>query len=53
MGESENKKSKSIFGIGFVISLAGMIALLAYQPQFFWLLLPFVLTFAARYMDVI
>jgi hypothetical protein len=53
MGESENKKSKTLFGVGFVISLAGMVALLMFQPQFFWLLLPFVLTFAARFMDVI
>ncbi len=53
MGEANNKKNKTLFGIGFVLSLAGMLALIAYQPQFFWLLLPSTLTFFARYLDVI
>ncbi|MCE2769997.1 MAG: hypothetical protein LW711_08395 [Saprospiraceae bacterium] len=32
----------------FLISLAGMIALLAYADEWFWLALPFVLTYFVK-----
>lgn len=34
--------------IFFLISLAAMIALLTFKPEFFWLALPFVGTFLAK-----
>ncbi len=53
MGEAENKKSKAIYGIGFLLSVAATAALLMFMPSLFWTALPFVFTFGVRYMDII
>ena len=53
MGEAENKKSKAIYGIGFLLSVAATAALLMFMPSLFWTALPFVFTFGVRFMDII
>lgn len=44
---SEKKKA----GLYFIISLVIMILLFIIEPQFFWVPLPFVLTFAVVALD--
>ncbi|MEI7803512.1 MAG: hypothetical protein WCI97_12740 [Bacteroidota bacterium] len=53
MGEAENKKSKALYGIGFLLSVGLMVALLMIYPGIFWISLPFVFTCGVRYMDII
>ncbi|TSA49203.1 MAG: hypothetical protein D4R43_04220 [Sphingobacteriales bacterium] len=53
MGEAENKKSKAIYGVGFLLSLVATAALLMFMPGLFWTALPFVFTFGVRFMDII
>ena len=53
MAEAENKKSKAIYGVGFILSIGLMVALLMIYPGLFWISLPFVFTFGVRYMNVI
>ncbi len=47
---SSSEKRKA--GMYFLISLAIMIVLLIVEPQFFWVPLPFVLTYAVVALDV-
>ncbi len=53
MGEAENKKSKTIYGVGFILSVAGTAAMLFFMPSLFWIMLPFVFTFGVRFMNII
>lgn len=46
---SERKKA----GLYFLISFIIIVALLIFEPQFFWVPLPFVLTFAVVALDKI
>jgi hypothetical protein len=44
------KSSRVLDFILFAISLVAMIALLMFSPQWFWVALPFVLTFLTRFL---
>ena len=52
MGEMKETASKSKYWLYFIISTAVMIALLIFIPEWFWLALPFSLTYLAAAMDV-
>ncbi len=45
--------TKLIYWLGFLVSTAIMIWLLACHPQWFWAMLPFVGTFLVKALDVI
>ncbi|MGK0364286.1 MAG: hypothetical protein ACI85O_001343 [Saprospiraceae bacterium] len=52
MGEMKETASKAKYWLYFLISTAAMIALLIFIPEWFWLALPFSLTYLAAAMDV-
>ena len=52
MGEMKETASKSKYWLYFIISTVAMIALLIFIPEWFWLALPFSLTYLAAAMDV-
>jgi hypothetical protein len=45
--------TKLIYWLGFLVSTAVMIWLLAFHPQWFWVMLPFVGAFLVKALDVI
>lgn len=49
----EQTKSTGKYWLLFFISLAGMIAMMVYKPEFFWVILPFVGTYFAKAMDLL
>jgi hypothetical protein len=49
----EQTKSTGKYWLLFFISLAGMIAMMVYKPEFFWVVLPFVGTYFAKAMDLL
>jgi len=49
----EQTKSTGKYWLLFFVSLAGMIAMMVYKPEFFWLILPFVGTYFAKAMDLL
>ena len=51
--EEAKKTSKGIYWILFFISLAAFVGFLIFMPSFFWVTLPFLLTFLAGAMDAI
>lgn len=52
MGEMKETSSKAKYWLYFLISTVAMIALLIFIPEWFWLALPFSLTYLAAAMDV-
>ncbi len=46
-----NNKSHTTDWIIFFVSLVAMIALLVIKPEWFWVILPFVLTYFVKAMD--
>ena len=50
---AEEKKSRAKYWVLFLISAAAFATLLVVKPEFFWVTIPFVGTFAAQAMDVI
>ena len=48
----ETTKSTGKYWLYFIISLAAMIVMLVVKPQYFWVLLPLVVTFFAKAMDL-
>jgi len=53
MANTQETPSKGMDWIIFFISTAIMIAMLIYVPAWFWVPLPFVLTYLARAFDAI
>jgi len=51
MNTTENKSHASDWMI-FAVSLVVMIALLIFIPEWFWLALPFVLTYLVKALDL-
>lgn len=49
--EPRTKAERRKFGLYFLIALVLMIVLLIVEPQFFWVPLPFVLTYAVLATD--
>ncbi len=51
--ETQSNTSKGKYWTLFLISLVVMIALLIFIPEWFWVALPFVLTYLVYAMDVV
>lgn len=51
MASKSNSTGK--YWLYFIISLIAMIALLIFRPEWFWVALPFVLTYLVYAMDVV
>ncbi len=47
-----SKKSRTLDWVLFFISTVVFVAMLIYTPQWFWLALPFVLTYLTRALDM-
>ena len=50
---TEAKKSTAKYWVYFAISMAVMIALLVILPEWFWVVLPFPLTYLVKAFDAI
>jgi hypothetical protein len=48
----ETRKSTGKYWLLFFLSLAGMIAMMIFKAEFFWVVLPFVGTYFAKAMDI-
>ncbi len=48
----ETTKSTGKYWILFFLALAGIIAMMIYKPEFFWVVLPFVGTYFAKALDI-
>lgn len=48
---AETRSSKMMDLLLFAVSLAAMILLLMFQPAWFWVALPFVLTYLVRFFE--
>lgn len=46
-------KSTGKYWFLFLLSLAGMIGMIIFKAEFFWLVLPFVGTYFAKALDII
>ncbi|MBX7107953.1 MAG: hypothetical protein K1X61_04825 [Chitinophagales bacterium] len=51
--EETKRSSKSLYWILFFISLTAMVLLLIFLPEWFWISLPFTITFLAGAMDAL
>jgi hypothetical protein len=51
--EETKKKSRGIYWLLFFVSLIAFVAFLIFQPEWFWVTLPFVATSLASAMDAI
>ncbi|WP_207496707.1 hypothetical protein [Aridibaculum aurantiacum] len=49
----ETTKSTGKYWLYFFLSLIGMILMLIFKAEYFWLLLPLVVTFFAKAMDLL
>jgi uncharacterized membrane protein YhaH (DUF805 family) len=50
--QMERTQSRSKYWIYFFISLAVMVGFMIFLPEFFWTILPFVVTYFALAMDL-
>lgn len=51
--QHRTKDQRKKAGLVFIVSLVAIILLLIFEPEFFWLALPFLLTSAVVALDVI
>jgi hypothetical protein len=51
--EESKKISRRTYFLLFLVSVAAFVAFLMFQPQWFWVTLPFIFTFGAAAMDVL
>ncbi len=51
--EETKKSSKSLYWLLFFISFSALVLLLIFLPEWFWISLPFTITFLAGAMDAL